>query len=67
MQDPKRMADQANRMGQQAQEQMRSGLDAATKAVAEGNKNFQAIAAEIMNYSKRLLTMRCGLGSNSLA
>jgi hypothetical protein len=52
MQDPKRMADQANRMGQQAQEQMRSGLDAATKAVAEGNKNFQAIAAEIMNYSK---------------
>ena len=66
MQDPNRMADQANRMGQQAQEQMR-GLDAATKAVAEGNKNFQAIAAEIMNYSKRLLTMRCGLGSNSLA
>jgi hypothetical protein len=52
MQDPNRMADQANRMGQQAQEQMRSGLDAATKAVAEGNKNFQAIAAEIMNYSK---------------
>ena len=46
MQDPNRMADQANRMGQQAQEQMRSGLDAATKAVAEGNKNFQAIAAE---------------------
>lgn len=52
MQDTDRMADQANRMAQQAQERFQTGLEAAGKSFAEANKNFQALAAEIMNYSK---------------
>jgi hypothetical protein len=52
MADTNRVADQANRMGQQTQEQMRRGLDATTNALAEANRSFQAIAAEIMSYSK---------------
>lgn len=52
MQDTNRMADQANRMAQQAQERFQTGLEAAGKSFAEANKNFQALAAEIMNYSK---------------
>ena len=52
MQDTDRMADQANSMAQQAQERFQTGLEAAGKSFAEANKNFQALAAEIMNYSK---------------
>ena len=52
MQETKRMADEANRMGQQAQERMQSGLEAATKSWTEANKGFQALAAEMMEYSK---------------
>jgi hypothetical protein len=52
MQETKRMADEANRMGQQAQERMQSGFEAATKSWTEANKGFQALAAEMMEYSK---------------
>ncbi len=52
MRETKGMADEANRMGQQAQERMQSGLEAATKSWTEANKAFQAIAAEMMEYSK---------------
>jgi hypothetical protein len=52
MQDTKRMADEASRMGQQAQERMQSGFDAASRSFGEANKGFQAIAAEMMEYSK---------------
>jgi hypothetical protein len=46
------MADEANRMGQQAQERMQSGLEAASRSFMEANKGFQALAAEMTEYSK---------------
>ena len=52
MQENKRMADEANRMGQQAQERVQSGIEAASTSFSEANKGFQALAAEMMNYSK---------------
>jgi hypothetical protein len=52
MQETKRMAEEANRMGQQAQERMQSGFDAASRSFSEANKGFQALAAEMMEYSK---------------
>jgi hypothetical protein len=52
MQETKRMADEANRMGQQAQERMQSGLEAASRSFTEANKGFQALAAEMTEYSK---------------
>jgi hypothetical protein len=52
MQETKRMADEANRMGQQAQERMQSGLEAASRSFMEANKGFQALAAEMTEYSK---------------
>ena len=47
MQETKRMANEANRMGQQAQERMQSGLEAASRSFMEANKGFQALAAEM--------------------
>ena len=52
MQETKRMADEASRMGQQAQERVQSGFEAAGRSFSEANKGFQALAAEMMNYSK---------------
>ena len=52
MQETKRMADEANRMGQQAQEPMQGGFDAASRSFMAANKGFQALAAEMMEYSK---------------
>jgi hypothetical protein len=52
MQETKRMTDEANRMGQEYQEQVQRGFDAASRSVAEANKGFQALAAEMMEYSK---------------
>src|ERR1700756_1089217 len=52
MQETKRMADEANRMGQQAQERMQSGFEAASRSFTEANKGFQALAHEMMEYSK---------------
>jgi hypothetical protein len=52
MQETKRMADAANRMGQQAQERVQSGFEAAGRSFSEANKGFQALAAEMMEYSK---------------
>src|SRR6187431_721415 len=52
MQETKRMVDEANRMGQQAQERMQTGFEAASRSFTEANKGFQALAAEMMEYSK---------------
>jgi hypothetical protein len=52
MQENRRMAEEAKRMGQEAQEGVQRGFDAASRSFAEANKGFQAIAAEMMNYSK---------------
>ena len=52
MQETKRMADEAQRMGQQAQERIQSGFEAASRSFSEANKGFQALAAEMMEYSK---------------
>jgi phasin family protein len=52
MQETKRMADEANRMGQQAQGRMQSGFEAASRSFSEANKGFQTLAAEMMEYSK---------------
>ena len=52
MQETKRMADAANRMGQEAQERVQSGFEAASRSFSEANKGFQTLAAEMMEYSK---------------
>jgi hypothetical protein len=52
MQEAKRMADEANRMGQQAQKQVQSGLEVAGRSFAEANEGFQSLAAEMTEYSK---------------
>jgi hypothetical protein len=52
MQETKKMAEEANRMGQEAQERAQSGFDAASRSFSEANKGFQALAAEMMEYSK---------------
>ena len=49
------MADEASRMGQQYQERVQSGFEAASRSFTEANKGFQALAAEMMNYSKAAL------------
>jgi hypothetical protein len=64
MADTKRMAEEAKRLGQQAQQQGRKvgnefqelaqgGFEAASRSVGEINKGFQAIAAEMTDFSKR--------------
>ena len=48
----KRLADEANRMGHQAQEQLQSGFEAAARSFAETHKGFQSLALEMIEYSK---------------
>jgi len=52
MQEAKRVNNEANRMGQQAQEQLQNGLEAASRSFVEANKGFQSLATEITEYSK---------------
>jgi hypothetical protein len=52
MTDAKRMTDEATRMGRQAQEGFQTGFEAASRSFSEANKGFQALAAEMMEYSK---------------
>jgi hypothetical protein len=63
MSDAKRMADEAKRMGEEVQGQAQragreyqkaaeTGLEAASRSFGEANKGFQALAAEMMEYSK---------------
>jgi phasin family protein len=52
MSETKRMTDEATRMGRQAQEGFQTGFEAASRSFSEANKGFQAIAAEMMEYSK---------------
>jgi phasin family protein len=63
MSDTKRMADEAKRMGAEVQGQAQrfgreyqeaaaTGLEAASRSFTEANKGFQALAAEMMEYSK---------------
>ena len=64
MADAKRMAEEANRIGQEAQDRAQrmgreyqkaaeSGFEAAGRSLSEVNRGFQAIAAEITDYSKK--------------
>ena len=53
MPETKRMAEEANRMGQQVQERMQSGFEAASRSFSKTNKGFQAMAAEMTDFSKR--------------
>ena len=39
-------------MGQEAQEGVQSGFEAASKSFSEANRGFQDLAAEMMSYSK---------------
>ena len=48
----KSVADEANKLGQQAQEQLQNGLEAASRSFVEANKGFQSLATEITEYSK---------------
>ena len=64
MQETKRMAEDANRMGQEAQERAprmgqefpqaaMGGFETAGRSLSEVNRGFQAIAAEMTSYSKK--------------
>jgi hypothetical protein len=64
MPEDKRMAEEANRIGQEAQERARrvghefqkaavGGFEAASRSFSEVNKGFQAMAAEMTDFSKR--------------
>jgi hypothetical protein len=64
MQETKKMAEEANRMGQEAQERAQrvgrefqnaagQGFEAAGRSLSEVNRGFQAIAAEMTEYSKK--------------
>jgi hypothetical protein len=64
MTEARKMAEEANRMGQEAQEQAQrvgqvfqkaaeGGVAAASRSFGEATRGFQAIAAEIMDYSKK--------------
>ena len=66
MPETRRMAEEATRMGevmQQRTERMgreyqqaaASGMEAASRSFMEANKGFQAVAAEMMSYSKTVL------------
>ena len=52
MSETKRMADEANRIGQQAQEGFQTGFEAASRSLSEANKGFQAMADELTDFSK---------------
>jgi hypothetical protein len=63
MAEPRRMAEEAARMGEEVQERTQrmgreyqkaaeSGFEAASRSFGEANKGFQALAAEMMEYSK---------------
>jgi hypothetical protein len=53
MAEIRRMVDEANRMGQEAQERMQSGFEAASRSLTEANRGFQTMAAELTDFSKR--------------
>ena len=66
MPETRRMADEANRigevmqqrterMGREYQQAAASGMEAASRSFMEANKGFQAVAAEMMSYSKTVL------------
>ena len=63
MAETKRIAEEVNRMGQEARDQAKrvgqefqrtaeTGLEAAGRSFSEVNKGFQALASEMTNYSK---------------
>jgi len=63
MAETRRMADEAKRFGEEVQEGAQrfgreyqkaaeTGLEGASRSFSEANKGFQALAAEMMNYSK---------------
>ena len=64
MPEAKSMAEEANRMGREVQEQAQrvgrefqnaagQGFDAASRSLSEVNRGFQALAAEMTDYSKK--------------
>jgi hypothetical protein len=66
MADTRKMAEEATRIGEEAQERFQrvgqeyqkaaeSGFDAASRSFAEINRGFQAIAAEMTDFSKKRL------------
>ena len=64
MSEVKRMGEEANRIGQEAQERAQrvghefqkaaeGGFEVASRSISEVNKGFQALAAEMTDYSKK--------------
>ena len=64
MPEAKSMAEEANRMGREVQDQAQrvgrefqnaagQGFDAASRSLSEVNRGFQALAAEMTEYSKK--------------
>jgi len=67
MSETKRMADEADRMGQQAQEGFQTGLEAVSRSFSEANKGVQSITAELTDFSKDCGRMSFLLGCSSSA
>ena len=52
MAETRRMADEAKRFGREYQKAAETGFETASRSFSEANKGFQALAAEMMEYSK---------------
>ena len=74
MSETRRMAEEAKRFGEEVQEQtqkmgreyqrtVESGFETASKSFSEANKGFQALAAEMMEYSKAAFDDAMNLGA----
>jgi hypothetical protein len=52
MADTRRVAEEATRTGEEVQERVQSGFEAASRSLSEANRGFQAMADELTDFSK---------------
>jgi hypothetical protein len=52
MAETRRMAEEATRRGEEVQERVQSGFEAASRSLSEANRGFQAMADELTDFSK---------------
>jgi len=52
MAETRRVAEEATRVGEEVQERVQSGFEAASRSFTEANKGFQAMADELTDFSK---------------
>jgi hypothetical protein len=52
MAETRRVAEEATRMGEEVQERVQSGFEAASRSLSEANRGFQTMADELTDFSK---------------